>query len=190
MPNINSPTPDATTATKGKIQLAGGLSGTAALPVINYVNANHDHTNAANGGLIPGAALTTSAITLASVSTATSQTGITSANVIITGLTATVTNPTGGRTVRIEVLMPSMTSTNICTWKLAIYNSATVTGSPIHTHVFLQPLAGVNVSGYTFWEGSVAAGSQSFCAAIAADTGTGATTLTSTQKAFLTVKVQ
>lgn len=32
MPNINAPTPDATTATNGKIRLAGGLRGTAASP--------------------------------------------------------------------------------------------------------------------------------------------------------------
>ena len=35
MPQINSPTPDATTLTKGKIQLAGDLSGTAASPQIS-----------------------------------------------------------------------------------------------------------------------------------------------------------
>jgi len=35
MPTINSPTPDATTLTKGKIQLAGVLAGTAALPAFS-----------------------------------------------------------------------------------------------------------------------------------------------------------
>ena len=34
MPQISSPTPDATSITKGKIQLAGDLAGTAAAPVI------------------------------------------------------------------------------------------------------------------------------------------------------------
>jgi len=34
MPSINSPTPDATTTSKGKIQLAGDLSGTASAPSV------------------------------------------------------------------------------------------------------------------------------------------------------------
>jgi len=34
MPAINSPTPDATNLSKGKIQLAGDLAGTSALPVV------------------------------------------------------------------------------------------------------------------------------------------------------------
>lgn len=34
MPTINSPTPDATTSTNGKIRLAGDLSGTAAAPTV------------------------------------------------------------------------------------------------------------------------------------------------------------
>jgi hypothetical protein len=34
MPTINSPTPDATSTTKGKLQLAGDLTGTAAAPSI------------------------------------------------------------------------------------------------------------------------------------------------------------
>lgn len=34
MPDINAPTPDATTTTKGKVQLSGNLSGTAAAPTV------------------------------------------------------------------------------------------------------------------------------------------------------------
>jgi len=38
MPSINSPTPDATTTTNGKIRLAGDLGGTAASPVVSKIN--------------------------------------------------------------------------------------------------------------------------------------------------------
>jgi len=40
MPAINSPTPDATTITKGKIQLAGDIGGTAAAPTVVRVTLN------------------------------------------------------------------------------------------------------------------------------------------------------
>lgn len=38
MPSINSPTPDATTTTKGKLQLAGDLGGTATSPTVLQVS--------------------------------------------------------------------------------------------------------------------------------------------------------
>lgn len=40
MPNINSPTPDATTTSKGKVQLAGDLGGTAASPTVLQITRN------------------------------------------------------------------------------------------------------------------------------------------------------
>jgi len=80
MPAINSPTPDATTITKGKIQLAGDLSGTAALPRVSRLtnSAGAKVTLANNLGLNNkisiSTVLTTSYATYATV-TATSNGG-------------------------------------------------------------------------------------------------------------------
>ena len=137
---------------------------------------------------IDGTKLSTNAIKLATVKSSTSQIGITGTPVIITGLTAGVTVPAGGRDVRIEVQVPDMASNQIATATLYIYNSATVTGSPIHSMKFLQAIAGVAISGYTFFEHTPSAGAQSFCAAVSFDTGTAVTALTATKQAILTVK--
>jgi len=79
MPQINSPTPDATTTSKGKIQLAGDLAGTATAPTLSTT------------AIKLGYAEITSNFTLAS----------TTSNVFadVTGLSSTVTVPTGGRDV-------------------------------------------------------------------------------------------
>jgi hypothetical protein len=133
--------------------------------------------------------LATTSINLASVASSTSQTGVTSSDVIVTGLTSTVTIPAGGRRVRVEVLIPDMGSTAIAQWGLSIYNSATVTGSAVQKQLFLQAAAGTRISGYTFFEHTPSAGSQSYCAAISVDTGTGTTVLTSAKLAYLTVRL-
>lgn len=76
MPTINSPTPDATTGSKGKIQLAGALSGTAAspsiapnttisTPIIDQINAS-----GAPGVKITARTQTDNANTIASATTA------------------------------------------------------------------------------------------------------------------------
>lgn len=129
------------------------------------------------------------AITLASVNSSTSQTGISSTTVILTGLTTTVTIPAGGRKIRIEAYVPSISSTAISTISLYIFNSATVTGSAVQASKNLFAVASATgMSVYTFYEYTPAAGTQSYCAAVAIDTGTGATSLTTAQLAYLTVK--
>lgn len=136
--------------------------------------------------------LATNAISLASISSSTSQGSITTTAVIVTGLTATVTIPSGGRKVRIEGLVPSMTSTSVATFTLAIYTTATVTGTAVQKTPWLAPIANdaAGVSGYIFYEHTPSTGSQSYCLGITCDTGTGSTNLTTTQLASLTVKVQ
>jgi len=60
MPSINSPTPDATTGTKGKVQLAGDLAGTAAAPTVAKVN-GISITGTPSVGQIPTATSTSAA---------------------------------------------------------------------------------------------------------------------------------
>lgn len=141
-------------------------------------------------GTVGAAQLSTSAITLASTSSSTSTTGVaTATNTIVNGLTATVTIPSGGRKIRIEGYIPAVRSSSISDNSIFIYNSATVTGSPVQTGQMIQAIAATRVSLYTFYEHTPAAGSQSYCIAFAVDTGTGETVLSATQLAWLTVKV-
>lgn len=133
--------------------------------------------------------LATNAITLASIASPTSQSSISTSAVLLTGLSTSVTIPSGGRTVRIEVLVPHMSSTLLTTFTLYIYNSATVTGSAIATAKFLQSLNATVLSGYLFHEYVPSSGGQSYCAAISCDSGSAATTLTSIEASRLTVKV-
>lgn len=141
-----------------------------------------------NGG-VPAAALATNAITLSSVKSSTSQGSISATPVILTGLTTTVTIPSGGRTVRIEAFLPWILSTTACHATIAIYNSATVTGLPTQTSLALIAVAGTKTTAFVFDEYVPAAGSQSYCAAVSVDAGTGSTTLNSTRQAILTVKI-
>lgn len=60
MPQINSPTPDATTTSKGKVQLAGDLAGTAAAPTVAKVN-GIAVTGTPGIGYVPTATSTTAA---------------------------------------------------------------------------------------------------------------------------------
>ena len=83
MPTINSPTPDATTLTKGKVQLAGDLAGTASAPT-----------------------LSTTAITLGYTEITTSATTTSTTTVQATGLSVTVTIPAGGRKIRVSAYIP------------------------------------------------------------------------------------
>jgi hypothetical protein len=126
-------------------------------------------------------------ITLASVSSSTSQSGLGSL-VILTGLTSTVTIPAGGRTVRIELFVPSITNSANGYVQLALYNSATVTGSAVQTAT--MPVGSIGAAFYMFYEYTPSPGSTSWCAAIQFSAGgtSGATSLSSTSLAFLTIK--
>jgi len=77
---LSGVTPDATTATKGKIQLTGDLAGTAAVPLLGL--------SAIKGGY-------------AAITTAFNSTTVGS-YVDVTGLSITFTVPTGGRGVHLE----------------------------------------------------------------------------------------
>lgn len=138
---------------------------------------------------VQGSQIATNAITLSSIVSSTSQSSITSTAVLLTGLSTTVTIPAGGRTIRIEVLVPHMIDSTVTTFTLYIYNSATVTGSAIATIKVLQALSATIVSGYLFHEYTPSAGSQSYCAAISADAGTAQTVLTAVEASRFTVKV-
>lgn len=108
MPNINAPTPDATTATNGKIRLTGDLAGTAASPQ-----------------------LSTSSIFLGYAQVTTNVTTTSSTFVQATGLTSTVTVPSGGRRVKITVYCDAIVSSSSGNAYLSIWDGAVGTGTQI-----------------------------------------------------------
>jgi len=153
--------------------------------------ANTVATTSITDGSVTTSKLVANALSLATVSSASSQSGITNTAVILTGLTTSVTIPTGGRKVRICVQVPGAVSTNIATWFFSIYNSATVTGSPIYEYKVTQTLAGSGIVAASFFhEYTPTPGSQSYCAAIRCDTGTGVTDLAATRTSYLTVDIK
>lgn len=133
--------------------------------------------------------LATNAITLASISSSTSQSGISTSDVLVTGLTTTVTIPAGGRKIRVEAYIPRVFCTAIVSPTISIYNSTTVTGTPIQTSKSLIALANNGIPMNTFIEYTPSPGSQSYCVALNMDAGSGSTVLASNVLAFLTVKV-
>lgn len=158
------------------------------------LDSNNLATNAVSTAKVATNAITadkvaTTAISLSSVYSSTSQGSISTTPVILTGLTTTVTIPAGGRSVRVEVNVPHMASTAISTITVYIYNAATVTGSAVQTASFLQAVAAGSLSATMYYEHTPSAGSQSYCAAISVDSGTGSTTLTATKRSNINVKV-
>lgn len=189
-PTTNNET--ATNLTSTKLNNSSGLTNTGGATTDTQTITG----NATVGGTLGVAGVSTftavpvlpaGTITLASVSSSTSQSGLGSV-VILTGLTSTVTIPAGGRTVRIELFVPSITNTANGYVQLSLYNSATVTGSAVQTAT--MPVGGIGAAFYMFYEYTPSPGSTSWCAAIQFSAGgtSGATALSSTSLAFLTIK--
>lgn len=131
-PTINSPTVTTPTMTGG-----GSWAGspTITTPTIaSFTNAQHDHTNVAGGGALGAATvgatnLTTSAITLGYAEiTADFTANPNTSYVDITGLTTTVTVPSGGRRIKITAWCTNMTpaSGTPPQFRLSIRESSTV----------------------------------------------------------------
>lgn len=142
---------------------------------------------ALDNNAVPARALATNAIKLATVSSSTAQSGISSGDVIATGLTATVTVPAGGRSVRVEGYIPRFYCNQICTESISIYNSATVTGSPVQVSSSLMPIANNGQMTYITFEHTPSAGSQSYCIALRVDVGSGSTVLSAVSLSYLRI---
>lgn len=199
-PTITNATLSANTITGFTTSNTGNIYGIA-VTAGQITGANTIGTGAIAAGAVGSAALATNAvqasqiatnaITLASISSSSSQGSISTSDVIVTGLTTTVTIPSGGRKVRVEGFVPSVANTSVnAGFFLSIYNSATVTGSPIQvaTSAFV-PVANTGNTAWVFWEGTPSAGSTSYCISLRTNTGTGSTTLSANTLAYLTVKV-
>lgn len=121
MPQLSSPTPDATTLSKGKIQLTGNLGGTAASPTVTGAQTN----------AISAAALATNAITLGYVQITATTTVSSGSSSQVTGLTVTVTIPVGGRRVRITGYVPYWTNSAAGTLGMSIWDGTVGTGTQL-----------------------------------------------------------
>lgn len=67
--SISSPTPDATTTTKGKVQLAGDLAGTAALPVVGNAKITPSKLNLGSQTASVATSQTTASLTYTDLTT-------------------------------------------------------------------------------------------------------------------------
>lgn len=175
-----------TTANTGSIyglSITGGLIGGTSI-----TNGSITNTQIATNG-VSAANLATNAISLSTVTQIAVQTGITNSAVLATGLTTTVTIPSGGRKIRVEAYISGIASTAATNVIISIYNSATVTGSAIQQGNIYMPTLGTANALYTFWEGTPAPGSQSYCVALAVGSGTANTSSSATNISYLTVKV-
>lgn len=119
MPQISSPTPDATTTSKGKVQLAGVLGGTAAAPT-----------------------LASNAIKLGSATNAADFSTTSTTAVQVTNLSVTATVPAGGRDVELNVSGRSLrnnTSGAYCV--LTLWEGTVGSGTKLMEWVFQSAVA-------------------------------------------------
>jgi hypothetical protein len=168
--------------------------------IASFTNATHNHTNAAGGGNITTGAFTqgavgaadiaTTAITLASLSSVTSPGAFTSTNILIPGLTTTVTIPAGGRKVRITAFVPNIGSSSACNATIAIYNNTAASGTILQQAAYqTNSTSSAVTTGYIIYEYTPAAGSQSYCVAVSVGAGNGTVTLGANTIAYMSIQV-
>ena len=166
------------------ISVSGGQITNAAI-----ANGTIGSTQIATNG-VSASNLSTTAISIGSVTSSTTQSGIGSTPLLVSGLTTTVTIPTGGRTVRIEASVQKTSNSSACGILLGLYNSTTVTGSPIQTSYTLMADGGSNgTQANLVYEYIPSSGSQSYCISISVDAGSGGTGPTATSVNYLRIKV-
>lgn len=183
MSQLSSPTPDATTLTKGKVQLAGNLGGTAASPTVIGAQTN----------AISAAALATTAITIGFASVTASQTGITAASATqVTGLTATVTIPAGSRRIEIEACLPQVqiTAGAAASTFISLWDGTVGSGTQLQEYAFTSAgntyLGGLTVKAYP----TPAAGSKTYNVGVRVNnSATSSLTMSAQVPGILIVKV-
>ncbi len=166
MPQISSPTPDATTTAKGKLQLAGDLAGTAVAPT-----------------------LSTSAITLgyAQITADITTTSTTAAQA--TGLTATVTIPAGGRRVKITAFTRRITNVNTTDIMLSIWDGTVSSGTQLSQTNFYNTTAGAGSTQTCIAIVTPASGSKTYNVGFHSAAGTTKIEAAATYPAFIHVEL-
>lgn len=141
-----------------------------------------------SGGGVLGSGLATSAILLGYAAITASVTGFTS-EADITGLSSTVTVPSGGRAVKITVHIPDIpTSANSQRAALAIKESTTVLG---RRYQWLASTSGGNGVDVIVYVAAPSAASHTYKAMIARDVGAGTIDVyaSATEPSFILVEL-
>ena len=118
----------------------------------------------------------------------TSQSGFSSSAAIVAGSSTTIYAPANSR-LKVTFNVPSCSSSAQAGLNLAIYNSATVTGtSVVSQNLFMTTLSTTNSLQTIFYYDNASAGNVSFCGSYSASSGTGS--VAGGAAAFITFTVE
>lgn len=164
-----------------KITRGNLLSGTQ-LP------ASSVNTQAVATGAIDATKLSTSAITLGYTQITSNFVTASTTTTALTGLSASVTIPAGGRRIEIEVFLPSDISTTQSGQNLSIWDGTVGSGTQLQLASQFQSDAGVANYHICKWYGTPSAGSKTYNVGINTSSGTLTVGATATAPAFVVVK--
>lgn len=164
-----------------KITRGALLSGTQ-LPA-SAVNAQ-----AIAAGAVDATKLSTGAITLG-YNQITSSFGTSSTTTTaLTGLSASVTIPAGGRRVEVEVYLPSLASTTQSGQNLSIWDGTVGSGTQLQLTSHFQDTAGTSNFHLCKWSGTPSAGAKTYNVGISTSSGTLTVAASATAPAYIIVK--
>lgn len=134
--------------------------------------------------------LATNAIALGYAQTLTSFATASTTVVQVTGLSASVTIPAGGRRVEIMVFAPYLSNTiSGSAHTLSLWDGTVGSGTQLQQQVATMPAAGGTVPAFLTWSGTPAAGAKTYNVGLLVNSGTGTLTVASTSPGFILVKV-
>lgn len=142
----------------------------------------------ADGG-VTGAKLATSAITLGYTQITSSFSTASTSPVQVTGLTATVTIPAGGRRVRISTSHRGLTNTSATPYMaISIWDGTVGSGTLLARQYAVAPFAGAFSTPQPVAIVTPAAGSKTYNIGFEVQGGTGSLTCSATEPAFILVE--
>lgn len=164
-----------------KITRGNLLSGTQ-LP------ASSVNTQAVAAGAVDATKLSTGAIRLGRINKITNFVTTSTTQTLITDLSVTVTIPTGGRDVEVEVYLPSIASTTQSGQNLTLWDGTVGSGTQLQLATNFQDTAGTSNFHYCKWIGTPASGSHTYNVGISTSSGTLTVSNSSTAPAILMVR--
>lgn len=173
----------ATNGTVYGVSITGGKINGGAITA-NTIGSTALATNA-----VQASQLATNAITLGYAQITANTTTASATAVQITGLTATVTIPAGGRRVKITVFIPNSSNTVVSTASYSIWDGTVGSGTQLAESRQTHPLAsGTNMSIMLAAVVTPAAGSKTYNAGVRVDAGTETNIASATAPPFILVE--
>lgn len=106
----------------------------------------------------------------------------------LTGLSASVTVPSGGRRVEIEVYLPSLASTTQSGQNLSIWDGTVGSGTQLQLAPHFQDTAGTSNFHFCKWSGTPSSGAKTYNVGISTSSGTLTVAASATAPAFIVVR--